>query len=221
MSGPGSEPDPDPRAVLDPEREVMAMMLVTNVQMVAEVLRDSGEPSPRQVMRAIAATRSLSMIVDDTLRSLVDQARNIGHTWAEVGDVLHVTRQAAFQRFGGPAQPRTQDPEAGVQPVEGAADEALPILEHFLNERWDDVRARFDARMLDQCPVELLIVARNKVAAEAGNFQQRGTPTVSVRHRYTVVDIPIAFERADRTGRVVLNADKQVSGFFVLPPDAA
>jgi hypothetical protein len=40
---------------------------------------------------------------------------------------------------------------------------------------------------------------------------------VSVRDGYTVVDIPVALEQGDGVGRVVLDADRQVAGFFVRP----
>ena len=42
----------------------------------------------------------------------------------------------------------------------------------------------------------------------------------SVLDGYTVVDIPVALERADGTGRIVLNADRQVAGFFIRPREA-
>jgi hypothetical protein len=41
-----------------------------------------------------------------------------------------------------------------------------------------------------------------------------------VRDGYTGVDIPVALERADGTGRVVLDADCKVVGFFVRPAEA-
>ena len=44
-----------------------------------------------------------------------------------------------------------------------------------------------------------------------------GAPVVSVRDGYTVVDIPVALEHADGIGRVILDADRQVAGFFVRP----
>ncbi len=91
------------------DRDVMATLLATNVQLVANVLRADEDDSPGQVMRAIAATRSLEMIVEDTLRALVEQARAAGHTWAEIGELLHVSRQAAFQRFGGGRRPTVED----------------------------------------------------------------------------------------------------------------
>jgi len=194
------------------------MMLSTNVELVAGVLRADGQPSG-QLIRAIAATRSLETIVDDTLRALVEQARAAGHTWAEIGEVLHVSRQAAFQRFGGGRRP-TGDGEAVQTPVEDAVEHAEPVLQAFLDGRWGDARATFDERMLEACSVELLADVREKVRREAGEVQALGTPAVSVRDGYTIVDIPVALERADGVGRVVLNADRQVAGFFIRPKEA-
>jgi hypothetical protein len=196
----------------------MASLLLTNVQLAADVLRADEDDSPGQVMRAIAATRSLDMIVEDTLRALVEQARGAGHTWAEIGELLHVTRQAAFQRFGGGTSPIAED---GVAvPVDGAVDAAVPVLQAFLDGRFDDARATFGRRMLDVCSVELLADVREKVREFGGEVQALGTPVVSMRDGYTGVDIPVALERADGTGRVVLDADRQVVGFFVRPAEA-
>jgi hypothetical protein len=90
-----------------PERDAMGLMLTTNAELVAKVLRSTDEADSDSLARAIAATRSLALIVDDTLRSLVHQARAGGRTWAQVGELVGVTRQAAFQRFG------TGDPRHG------------------------------------------------------------------------------------------------------------
>ncbi len=196
----------------------MALMLATNVDLVAEVLR-ADERSADQVMRAIAATRSLDMIVEDTLRALVEQARSAGHTWAEIGDVLHVSRQAAFQRFGGGRRPAPDDGGIAV-PVQGAVEHAVPVLQAFLDSRFDEVRSTFGERMLKACSLELLTDVREKVRREAGEVQAVGTPVVSVRDGYTAVDIPVALEHADGVGRVVLDADRQVVGFFVRPAEA-
>jgi hypothetical protein len=196
----------------------MAMMLATNVQLVDDVLR-AQEQSSGQVMRAIAATRSLDMVVEDTLRALVEQARAAGHTWAEIGDLLRVSRQAAFQRFGGGRQPTSED-GGMVAPVEGAVECAVPVLQAFIEGRFDDARSSFGGRMLNACSVELLADVREKVRRGAGEVQALGTPVVSVRDGYTVVDIPVALDRADGIGRVVLDADRQVAGFLVRPAEA-
>ena len=208
----------DARSPIQLDREVMAIMLATNVQLVADVLRSDEQPEG-QVMRAIAATRSLDMIVEDSLRALVEQARAAGHTWAEIGDVLHVSRQAAFQRFGGGVRP---EPEEGaiVAPVEGAVEHAVPVLQAFLDGRFDDARSTFGERMLKAVSVELMADVREKVRREAGQVQALGTPAVSVRDGYTVVDIPVSLEHSDGVSRVVLDADRQVAGFFVRPAEA-
>jgi hypothetical protein len=196
----------------------MATLLLTNVQLVADVLRADDDDAHGQVMRAIAATRSLDMIVEDTLRALVEQARAGGHTWAEIGELLHVSRQAAFQRFGGGRRPTAEDGLA--VPVEGAVEAAVPVLQAFLDGRFDDARATFAERMLNACSVELLADVREKVSEDAGEVQALGTPTVSVRDGYTGVDIPVALERGDGIGRVVLDAERQVVGFFVRRAEA-
>jgi hypothetical protein len=206
------------RSPIQWDRDVMATLLLTNTQLVVTVLRGDEDDSPGQVMRAIAATRSLDMIVEDTLRALVEQARAAGHTWAEIGELLHVTRQAAFQRFGGG---RTTTAEDGVAvPVDGAVEAAVPVLQAFLDGRFNDARATFGKRMLDACSVELLADVREKVREYGGEVEALGSPVISVRDGYTGVDIPVALERADGTGRVVLDADRQVVGFFVRPTEA-
>ncbi|WP_157535154.1 hypothetical protein [Nocardia inohanensis] len=83
------------------ERAVLAKLLSTNAEFLAEVLHPAaGTPAP-SVMAALRAARSLDSVVDDVLRSLVQQARDEGRTWAEVGEIFGTSRQAAFQRFGG------------------------------------------------------------------------------------------------------------------------
>src|SRR5436305_3254261 len=75
-------------------------------RVVADVLdaaRQFAEAWPRQAagsLAAVSAVRQLAGAVDEALRATVDRARDSGHTWQEVGDVLGTTRQAAFQRFG-------------------------------------------------------------------------------------------------------------------------
>jgi hypothetical protein len=46
-----------------------------------------------------AASRELS-VAEQTLRHQVAVARRHGHSWAAIGFVLGITRQAAQQRFG-------------------------------------------------------------------------------------------------------------------------
>ncbi|WP_067687315.1 hypothetical protein [Nocardia jejuensis] len=83
------------------EHAVLAKLLSTNAEFVAEVLHPAAGTPPPSVMAALHAARSLDGVVDNVLRSLVRQAREEGRTWAEIGEVFGSSRQAAFQRFGG------------------------------------------------------------------------------------------------------------------------
>jgi hypothetical protein len=67
--------------------------------------RPAGPP-----LDAVAAARELSAASNAAQQAAVDRARAAGHSWREVGDVLETTRQAAFQRFGRPVDPRTSGP---------------------------------------------------------------------------------------------------------------
>jgi len=201
------------------EREVMGLLLTTNAEVVSGVLRGVGRPDGYPVLAAVAATRSLSLIVDDVLHALVDQARAEGRTWQEIGDVLRVSRQAAFQRFGA-AVPVPEIEAKTITPVGGAAERALEILEHEAHGRWEDVRAAFDARMLQGLPVEQLSSAWTQTQCMVGDFREFGLPAVRMVGAYTVVDIPMRFEKGAMKGRVALNHDGQVSGFFLLTPEA-
>ena len=203
----------------DGEREVMGLVLTTNAELVSRVLRGEGAGDGPSVMAAVAATRTLDLIVNDILHALVRQARTEGRTWAEIGEVLHVTRQAAFQRFGA----ATDDPRAEervMKPIPGAADKATEILDDWLHERYAEVRRDFDARMVEQCTVEMLEAVRGQTRQTAGEPVELGTGAVSVSSGYTVVDVPIAFERAQVTGRVAFDADERVAGFFILPSES-
>ena len=201
------------------EREVMGLVLTTNAELVSGVLRGAGAADGPSVMAAVSATRTLDLIVNDILHALVRQARAEGRTWAEIGEVLHVTRQAAFQRFGAAADdPRAE--EGVMKPIPGAEEKATAILGDWLQERYDQVRRDFDARMLEQCTVEMLHAVRGQARQTGGELIELGTPAVSVRSGYTVVDVPIAFEREQATGRVAFDADRRVAGFFVLPSES-
>ncbi len=202
----------------DGEREVMALMLTTNAQMVANVLRGEGAKEGRSTMGAIAATRTLSLLVDDTLRALVHQARGEGATWAEIGEVLHVTRQAAFQRFGAPS-PSGREEEGPMRSIPEAGAKARAIVELVLEHKWDELFPKFDRRARELATIEIFESVLADGEKVYGAFNEWGVPVESVRADYTVVDVPMAFEKGDIIGRVVFNADEQVAGLSFLPAE--
>ncbi|WP_306192674.1 DUF3887 domain-containing protein [Streptomyces sp. MK5] len=212
--------DNAPGAADAADRQVMAWTLKTNAELAVSVLMGDRETGGEPVLAALAASRGLARVVDDIQRSLVRQARNRGLSWAAIGEMLHVTRQAAFQRFGGPGETAGpgDTPEAAAL-LPGAAEEALRVLALFTEQRWEEMRSRFDARMAQAAPADLLRTVWQKADRERGAFRTMGTPSVRAVSGYTVVDVPMAYERGELLRRVAFNADGQVAGFFALPAE--
>lgn len=50
----------------------------------------------------LCESAGLARAVDKLQRHLVAQARDAGRTWAEIGEALGVSRQAAWERFSAP-----------------------------------------------------------------------------------------------------------------------
>jgi len=220
---------PAPLSALEVDRQVMARMAQANAELMVRVLRGDEAVEGDPVMVALAAARSLGVVVDDILRGLVAQARRDGRTWAEIGDVLHVTRQAVLQRYGG-ASAESAVVAAKARPMRDAVPRAVELLELFFSRRWGELRAHFNQRMLDACSVELLASVRGQIPGRALEAIDIGAPRVVGLGEHTMVEVPLtfhtmlAFRRGVRlrraTGRVVFEEGGKVAGLFILP-DAA
>ena len=194
-------------------------MLVENAELVADGLRGSQGRDADAVLASLGGTHRLRILLDDIVRTLAVEARGEGCTWAAIGEALHVTRQAAFQRFGGEDEETAMDPAAAAIPKAG--ERATVLFGQFFASEWADMRSDFCERMAEACPAELLDSVRSKLDAELGRLIRMRKPKVRVHGGHSVVDVPLVFERAVRTGRVAFDAEGRVSGFFVLLPRAA
>jgi hypothetical protein len=92
-------------------------------------------------LAALAAAQDLATVAGEAMQQAVDEARAAGHSWREIGDVLGTTRQAAFQRFGHPVDPRTGAPMS-TKIAAGAADRAVAILASMTEGHREEARHR-------------------------------------------------------------------------------
>jgi uncharacterized protein DUF3887 len=161
----------------------------------------------------VAVIRSLARVVEDGMREAVQAARQAGHTWAELGDLLGTTRQAAFQRFGRPLDPRTGAPMADAI-LPGATEGAASLIADVAAQRWEQARAGFNERMSAALSAETLAAAWAQVIGAAGAYQGMGEPVAHQAGDYTVVDVPLHFEAAELNGRVSFSGTGQVAGLF-------
>lgn len=180
-------------------------------RLTAEFGRPGGSP-----LAAVAAARELSAAASAALQEAVDRARAAGHSWREVGDVLETTRQAAFQRFGRPVDPRTGKPMIrDILP--GAADRAVAVVGLLTEGRWEEIRRDFDENMRERVDADGIARGWAQNAGMVGGLDRIGEPLAYPAGDGTVVDIPLYFEAGERTGRVSFGRNGKIVGLFIRP----
>jgi hypothetical protein len=175
-----------------------------------------GHPAAGSELTAVAAARELAAAADAALQLAVDRARSAGQSWRGIGDVLGTTRQAAFQRFGRPADPRTGAPMNRVI-VPGAANRAGAILTSMAAGQWEAARRDFGELMLASLDAGRLAGAWALTIGQVGCFERAGEPAARPLPDGTVVDTPLYFEAGERSLRVTFSPDGTVAGLFIRP----
>ena len=189
------------------KREDMALVLERNLELVLGALR-----KPAGGLAALTAACTVDDAVDEVIQALVQDAREAGHTWHEIGEVLAISRQAAQQRFGRPAM--RDDPE-DVR----IAQRGVDLIEQLSRHDWDAATADFDETMRAKLPVDELAMTWQQIVANAGQVTAIGRPSIVGRGPYRVCDIPVVFEHGPMRARVSFNRAGSVSGLFITLPE--
>ncbi|HLH58828.1 MAG TPA: DUF3887 domain-containing protein [Streptosporangiaceae bacterium] len=167
-------------------------------------------------LEAIGLAQAIVRGAEEGLAMTVRQARDAGHTWAEIGQRLGTSRQAAFQRFGRPADPRTGAPMEPALP--DAADRTMRLLDDLTSGRWPAVCATFGPSLAARLDEVKLAAAWARVIGMVGRYERPGTPSAYQAGDHTVVDVTLFFEAGERVGRVSYGRDGLVTGLFFLHP---
>jgi hypothetical protein len=179
--------------------------------------KTASEPAPG--LATVVLAKETRALAGSVLRLAVEHAHASGHTWQEIGDVLGISPQAAFQRFGRQAGPAPGEPEAVPPVVTDAADRAIAVLADWFEERYGAVAGTFDPVMADRFPAAGLAAARGRLTGTAGLYRGLGDDEPLVRQLgdYTVADVPLEFEVGLMKGRVAFDRAGRVAGLYVLP----
>lgn len=159
---------------------------------------------------SVVVAREAARSAEEALRDAVEQARAAGHTWQEIGEILGTSRQAAFQRFGRPVEPRT---EAAA----GAVERAVTVVADLVAGRWDDVRRNFDEPMTAELTADKLAAVWAQVVGTIGRYEHRGEPFAVQIGEHAVVTVLLHCEAGEVNARVAINRDGTVGGLFLLP----
>ena len=174
----------------------------------------AGAASP---LDAIAFAQGAVRAIDEGMQGAVLRAREAGHTWAEIGQVLGTTRQAAFQRFGRPADSPAGLPSARPA-LPGAAERGGALFADMAAGRWADVCRDFDEAVTSKLDADGVAARWARLTAMVGRLEERGEPVAYQLQDLTLVDVRLGFEAGERTGRVSYRRDGKVAGLFLLPP---
>jgi Protein of unknown function (DUF3887) len=166
---------------------------------------------------AIAFIQGAASEIGEGMQAAVQRARQAGRTWAEVGQVLGISRQAAFQRFGRPADPRTGQPMASSM-LPGAAERGAALVADLVAGRWAQVCRDFDDRVAQKLDAERVAVMWARLTGMIGLLERLGEPLAYQAGDLTLVDVPLSFEAAERTARIAYDRDGKVAGLHFLPP---
>jgi hypothetical protein len=183
--------------------------------LAAPVLR--GEDDPLELVRAAHEVQDRA---EALMAAAVQQARDAGRTWQDIGEVLGVSRQAAFQRYGKPIDPRTGG-VMNTSPLPEADELARTVIDDHAHARWADVSARFDATMRDRLTEEGLAEAWAYIVGLAGAYEGHGDTVVVRAGDFTITDTPLSFEAGDFVARITFRDDRTIAGLFILNPDVA
>jgi len=183
--------------------------------LAAPVLR--GEHDPLELVRAAQEVQDRA---EALMAAAVQQAREAGRTWQEIGEVLGVSRQAVFQRYGKPIDPRTGE-AMNTSPLPGADELARTVIDDLAHARWADVSARFDAKMRDGLTDEGLAEAWAHIVGLAGAYERHGDTDAVRAGDFTTTNTPLAFEAGDFVARITFRDDRTIAGLFILNPDVA
>jgi hypothetical protein len=166
------------------------------------------------------------------VREGVEAARRAGRSWAEVGDALGVTRQAAFKRFGSPRDPRTG---AAMTPTTVARVVELTERSFRLLDAGDTdaLRALMSPEAAVVLTADLLLSTWASAVAETGHLvgttgttahlpEPDGTPLEDGERVLGVLvgRTLLECEAGEWAGRVAVDPDGRVVGMLVVPPGA-
>lgn len=152
------------------------------------------------------------------------------HTWAEIGDVLGMTRQAAFKRFGSPRDPRTGETMHPTRTASDLIDTTEKIFQLLDAGDYDTLAHMMTKDAATVLTRNFVLDTWAQAVADTGNLTgcrdtklelPDGTPidaSEAVRGSlvgHTTMDC----EAGQWVGRVAYDPDRNIIGLLVVSPD--
>lgn len=180
-------------------------------------------------MEEVIRAQEQLMASKERLQNAVTAARSQGHTWQEIGDALHMSRQAAFKRFGKPTPPKEPEPvePKPVAPVLAITERAFALIaaaEH------DELHQLMTPGTKEALTADLIAQTWSSVLAEVGELETCDGTTIELPDGTTldpeesilgtvITATTLRCEAGDILGRVAFDHDRKITGILIVPQD--
>lgn len=165
------------------------------------------------------------------LKATVQRARSEGHTWAEIGTTLNMTRQAAFKRFGEVTNPATGETIKGaLMSVEHITALTERVFSLISTGQYDELEPLIHPDVREELPSSLIAETWVRVLAEVGAFESFSDTHVAMpageriledaRITGTVVGVTVMqCEAGEVMGRVAVDDQQRIVGLLLVSPE--
>lgn len=167
----------------------------------------------------------------EQLKAAVHQARAEGRTWADIGEVLGISRQAAFKRFGEVTNPANGQRIAGApMSIQAIQQLTQQVFDLIAEAKYAELEQLMHPEVRKELPATLIAETWASVLAEVGAKESYDDTHVvlpggdrideDTNILGTVVGVTtIQHEAGDMMGRVAIDEQQRVVGILVVTPD--
>lgn len=174
-----------------------------------------GAPGGRPGEQSLAAASDLVRTADRTLHLFVTQEREAGSSWADIGRVLGISRQAAQRRFG--AAPSRRAIAEVLAPDPALVARAVEVLDHAAAGRAAPIQAMLGPGLRASLGQEGIAPAIAGIAPVFGEHRSRSEVSARVLAHVTVVTAREQWTQVDAQVRVTLAPDGALMGLLYEP----
>ena len=107
--------------------------------------------------------------------------------------------------------------EPEVIPIAPAKFRTKTILHEIINGRLENIELDFTPTMREAHALDKIREAWTGLTAQLGEYQRLGEPEQTTEQGYTVVYVPLIFEKGMVRAKVVYDSTNYVAGFFFVP----
>jgi len=184
-----------------------------DLQAIVSALDATDSPA-QQVELAV----ELKTVADEVLHDAVLLARANNVSWQQIGDALGISRQAAFQRFRNPNDPRGND-HMRTKTANALIPRAELVYERLRDGDYDSIAEQMTFTTRRALPEKKVMAVWNDAIRAIGSLESLGESFARPSGRAVVVETPLAFEAGDLVGRIAYNRNDKIIGMLILEAD--